>query len=74
MQKNSTDFSMENARRMANSPLGQQLLAMLQESDNQRLQEATRQAQNGNFEDAKKALEPLLRSPQIQALLKQLGG
>lgn len=74
MQQNSSDFSMQEAQRLANSPLGQQLLAMLQQTDSATLSNITAQAQSGNMEEAKKALEPLLNSPQIRALLKQMGG
>jgi hypothetical protein len=33
-----------------------------------------KQASGGNMEQAKQALEPMLSSPEIQQLLRQLGG
>lgn len=74
MQKKFENFSMEDAKRAAASPEGQELLSLLKKADSAQLQNAMQQAAAGNLEDAKKALAPLLNSPQIQALLKQLGG
>ena len=74
MQKNSSDYSMEDAARLAQTPAGQQLLALLQRSDGAQLQKAADQAAAGNYDSARQALAPLLDSPQVQALLKQLGG
>lgn len=74
MQKNSQDFSMQEALRLVESPAGQQLLALLQRSDGAQLQKAADQAAAGNYDSARQALAPLLDSPQVQALLKQLGG
>lgn len=74
MQKKYENFSMEDAKRAAASPEGQELLSLLKKADSAQLQTAMQQAAAGNLEDAKKALAPLLNSPQILALLKQLGG
>ena len=74
MQKNSGNFSVEDVQRMANSPAGQQLMALLQQSDSRQLQSAAEKAADGDYESARRALTPLLNSPQVQALLKQLGG
>lgn len=74
MQKKSENFSTEDAKRLAASPAGQELLSLLKKADGSQLQAAAQQAAAGNMEDAKKSLAPLLNSPQIQALLKQLGG
>ena len=40
MQKNSQDFSMQEVMRLAKSPAGQQLLAMLQSTDSNKMQQA----------------------------------
>ena len=74
MQSDPKNFSAEEAMRLANSPAGQQLIAMLQKANTSSLQEAVNQATNGNIEQAKQALGPLLASPEIQRLLRQLGG
>lgn len=73
MQKNSEDFSMQEALRLAKSPAGQQLLAVLRQTDNARLQNILEQASAGNYAQAKAALDPLLASEEAQELLKQLG-
>ena len=74
MQKKSENFSMDDARRMAASPEGKELLVLLKNADSEQLQTAAQQFTAGNIEEAKKSLAPLLDSPQVQALLKQLGG
>ena len=73
MQKNSEDFSMQEALRLAQSPAGQQLLAMLRQQDSGQIREALDQANAGDMQKAKQALSSLLASPEIQKMLKQLG-
>jgi len=74
MQKNSQDFSVQEAMRLAKSPAGQQLLAMLKQADGDRMQQAARQAAAGDYANAAQTLSDLLSSPEAQALVKQLGG
>ena len=74
MQKNSENFSMQEALRLVKSPAGQQLLALLQQQGGGKVQQIADQAAAGNYENAMQSLKPLLDSPQIQALLRQLGG
>lgn len=73
MQKNSQNFSMEEAMRLANTDAGQQLLALLKQSDGKMLQQAMDQAAAGNYEGMKTALSSLLATAEVQALLKELG-
>ena len=73
MQKNSQDFSMQEAIRLANSPAGQQLLAILKQSDSAKLQQLMQQAAGKDFEKAGQTLNALLSSPEAKALLDQLG-
>lgn len=72
MQKNSSDFSMQEALRLAKCPTGQRLLAMLQQYDPGTLEKAAAQASQGNSGAAKETLQSLLASPQVQAMLQQL--
>ena len=72
MQKNSEDFSMQEALRLAQSPAGQQLLAMLRRTDSGQLQQAADLASAGNYAQASQALSALLSSPEAQQLLKEL--
>ena len=65
MQKNSEDFSTQEALRLAKTPAGQQLLAKLQQADPQQLQKIAQQASTGDYANA---------AAQLNALLKQLGG
>ena len=72
MQKNSSDFSMQEALRLEKSHTGQRLLAMLQPYDAGTLAKAAAQASQGNSGAAKETLQTLLASPQVQAMLQQL--
>ena len=74
MQKNSQNFSMQEALRLANSDAGQRLLAILKQSDSNQLQQAMEQANAGNFENAQKMLTSLMASQEVKDLLKELGG
>lgn len=74
MQKNSQNFSMQEALRLAKSDAGQQLLAHLQHTDGDRLQQAMDQATAGNYDQVKQTLSALLASEEVQALIKQLEG
>ena len=74
MAKNSKDFSPQDVMKMAKSPAGQQLIAMLQNADPSALQKAMAQAAAGNYEEAKTSLTPLMESEKIKSLLQQMGG
>ena len=70
MQKKSEDFSVEEAAKIARSPAGQQLLAMLRGADQAQLQKAADLASAGDYKAASLLLEQTLSSPEAQALLK----
>ena len=74
MQKNSQDFSMQEVMKLAKSPAGQQLLALLQASDGRQMEQAAKLAAAGDYARAAKILESTLSSEQAQKLMKQLGG
>ena len=73
MQKNSQDFSMQEALRLANSPAGQQLLAMLRQQDAGQLRQAMEQASAGDLQNARKTVEAMMATPEMQKILGQLG-
>lgn len=73
MEQNS-DFSMQEAMRLAQSPAGQQLIALLQQQNSAQLQNAIHAAAAGDYQNAKNALSSLLNTPEAQELLQQLGG
>ena len=72
MQKKSDDFSLQEAMRLANSPAGQQLIAMLRRQNPEQMQQVMNQAASGKYDQAQSTIQSLLRDPQIQALLRQL--
>lgn len=58
--------------KLARSPAGQQLLAMLQQSGGEALQTAIARASAGDYAQAQATLSSLLEDPKAQTLLKQL--
>ena len=74
MEKKSQDFSMDEIMRVAKSPAGQQLIAMLQKQSSAKLEEAVSQAKTGDYAQASQTLSTMLSSPEAQKLLKELGG
>ena len=74
MEKKSQDFSMEEVMRIAKSPAGQQLMALLQQKNSAALAQATAQAKAGDFSQAGQTLSGMLSSPEAQKLMKELGG
>ena len=74
MQKNSQNFSMQEALRLARSDAGQQLLALLKQTDGAQLQQAMDKASAGDYSGMRSALSAFLDSPEAKALLKQLEG
>lgn len=73
MQKNSDSFSMQDAMRLAQSDTGQQLIALLRAQNRDTVNQAMAQAASGNYTQAKETLSALLSSPQIKALVEQMG-
>lgn len=74
MEKNSQDFSVKEAKRLAQTPEGQQLLKLLQQSDSGQLQMAMDMASAGNYREAGSILKSLLSATEAQRLMQQLGG
>ncbi|MBQ7801563.1 MAG: hypothetical protein IJ375_04495 [Oscillospiraceae bacterium] len=73
MQENSNQNLMQEAMRLAGTPAGQQLLALLQKNGGAELKAAMDQAAAGDYEQAKKALSSLLADPEAKKLLDRLG-
>ena len=72
MEKNSQNFSMQEAMRLANSDAGKQLLALLKQSDKAALQQAMSQVSAGDYSSVPKTLASILASPEIRSLLKEM--
>ena len=73
MRKNSQDFSIQEAKRLAQTPEGQKLMTMLQQKDNEKLQKAMAEASAGNYKEAGSILQSLLSSPEAQQLIQKMG-
>ena len=67
-----SDFSIEQAMRLAESDTGKQLLALLQAQNSDRLQQAAALASQGDFSAAKQTLSGFLSSPEAVELLQKL--
>ncbi len=74
MQEKNQKFSMEEIMKLAKSPAGQQLMAMLKQQDSAKLEQAAAQAKTGDYSQASQTLSAMLSSPEAQKLLKELGG
>ena len=72
MGKNNREFSMEDAMRLAKSPAGQQLLAMLRSQESSHLQQLMQQIKNGDYQSAGSALSSMLSSEKAKELMRQL--
>ena len=70
----SQNFSMEQAKAFAASPAGRQLLELMQQKGGANLSRAQSLAAAGDMAKAKEALSSLLSDPQIQAIMRQMGG
>lgn len=73
MEKKSHDFSVKEAQRLAQTPEGQKLMALLQQQDNTALQKAMAEASTGNYQAAGAILQSLLSSQEAKSLMRQLG-
>lgn len=67
-------FSMEDIMQLMKSPAGQQLMQLLQNSDDPALQKAKQLSASGNMDAAKDALAHIAANEEIRKLLSQLGG
>ena len=67
-------FSMDDVMQLMRSPAGQQLVKVLQNSDDPALQKARKLSASGNMTAAKEALKEMAANEEIKKLLSQLGG
>ena len=74
MEKNFEDISLQEVQKLANSPAGRRLMDLLRQGDSGQLDHAAEKFMAGNAAQAQQLLQPLLESPEIANLLKQLGG
>lgn len=64
----------EDLMQKANSPAGQQLLALFQQNRSPEMQAALNQASQGDFSQAKELIQQFLSNPEAAALIQQLRG
>ena len=69
-----TSMDMSQIMRMAQSPAGKKLIALLQNHNSGELQQAMKQAADGDYSLAKKAIEKFLSTSEASALVEQLRG
>ena len=74
MGKQENGFSMEEVVQLMRTPAGQQLIKLLQSSDDPALQKAKQLSAGGNINAANDALQQMAASDEIKKLLSQLGG
>lgn len=70
MEKKFTDFSLNEAARLAESDAGQRLLDLMKQNPDTKTAAASAKA--GDMEQAKQALQSFMADPQAKALLRQL--
>ena len=73
MPNQESQFSMEDIMKIAASPVGRQLIQLLQQTGGEQMQQAARKAAEGDYDSAKDVLSGLLQDPQVKKLLEQLG-
>ena len=66
-------FSMQDAMRFAGSEAGQQLLALLQQTRSEDLDQAMKQAATGDLSKTKDAMRNFLSDPKVRELLNRMG-
>lgn len=67
-------FSPQDIKAMLQSQAGQQLIAILHQQDPDALAQASRMASSGDYAGVRAAFASLMQDPNIQTLLRQLGG
>ena len=69
-----TPIDMSQIMRLAQSPAGKKLIALLKNNDSDEMQQAMKQAADGDYSQAKNAIDKFLSTPEARALVEQLRG
>ena len=69
-----TPMDMSQIMRMAQSPAGKKLISLFKSSDGDEMQQAMKRAADGDYSQAKKAIDKFLSTPEASALVEQLRG
>ena len=67
-------YNLQEAKQFIRTPAGQQLLELIRSSNDPALQKAKKQAQSGQIDDAKEAVQHLAENEEFRKLLSQFGG
>lgn len=62
------------AKKLANTPAGQQLIQLLQSNGGDALRAAMEQAAAGDYTKAQKAIASLMQDPKAKKLFEEMGG
>lgn len=73
MPKLPNPLPMQEILRLAASPAGQQLIALMKQQSGNEFQNAMDRAAKGDYSQAKRAIETIMSDPKAQQLLKELG-
>lgn len=68
------DHALQEARKLARTPEGKQLAALLQQLGGPNLQQSVDAASAGDFRQAQQVISALMQDPQARQLLEKLGG
>lgn len=74
MENNFDEKALQQAKAMANSPAGKELMQLMKNMDADTLNKAFRQAATGDFSQMASSLSPFFNSDKVQELLKQMEG
>ena len=69
-----TPMDMSQIMRMAQSPAGKKLISLFKSSDSDEMQQAMKRAADGDYSQAKKAIDKFLSTPEASALVEQRRG
>lgn len=69
-----TPMDMSQIMRMAQSPAGKKLIALLKQNDSDEMQQAMKRAAEGDYSQAKSAINKFLSTPEASTLIEQLRG
>lgn len=72
MERKNSDFSQTDLNRILQQPETRELLNRLRQLDSAALRQAVQQAMQGNTEQAKELLTPLMQDQQVQRLTEKM--
>lgn len=73
MEKIPDNISMQEVMRFAKSPAGQKLLTALRATGGEQVDKIKQLSSDGNYTGAQSALSEILKNPQVQRILKEMG-